>query len=97
MFSEVSARDVEISFIRNKHDDILSKVQAGATAYNINMPLSKVAEIMDISNDNTELVKQWKENIANGGNSPQTKAEEPSTAGGAGVVPEEVTEDAQPV
>jgi SPP1 family phage portal protein len=97
MFSEVSARDVEISFIRNKHDDILSKVQAGATAYNINMPLSKVAEIMDISNDNTELVKQWKENIANGGNSPQTKTEEPSAAIGANDVPKEVTEDAQPV
>lgn len=96
-FRDITARDIEISFVRNKHDDILSKVQAGATAYNINMPLSKVAEIMDISNDNTELVKQWKENIANGGNSPQTKPEEPSAAVGADVVPEEVTADGQPV
>ena len=77
MFRDVAARDIEISFVRNKHDDILSKVQAGATAYNINMPLAKVAEIMDISNDNTELVKQWKENISNGGNSPKSEASAP--------------------
>lgn len=96
-FLNVSARDIEISFVRNKHDDILSKVQAGATAYNINMPLTKVAEIMDISNDNTEMVKQWKENIANGGNSPQTKTEEPSAAGGVSVVPEEETTDGESV
>ena len=94
-FRDVSARDIEISFVRNKHDDILSKVQAGATAYNINMPLAKVAEIMDISNDNTELVKQWKDNIENGGNSPQS-AQEPVQPEEEPEIPpeaEEVTND----
>lgn len=57
----LTVRDIDISIPRNKLTDIVSKTQAGSTAYAMGMAKTDVLKIMDITNDIIGMTQRWNE------------------------------------
>ncbi len=54
--------NIDIDIPRNKLTDIVSKTQAGSTAYAMGIAKTDVARIMDVTNDIIGFCDRWEKN-----------------------------------
>ncbi len=62
---DLRVENIDIDIPRNKLTDIVSKTQAGSTAYSMGIAKTDVARIMDVTNDIIGFCDRWEKNEQN--------------------------------